>query len=264
MTDPQNPEQGDRNPGTYTSNPWAQQPDAPTQAQPWNQPPAPQAWGQPQGVGGVAPNPGNYDQSGQYGQPDASGAAGYGYGQGYPQQPQTFGQQGFGTGYTPDYSTTDGSQAVSGQGGYGGYGNQNPYGAQQFGVAQPSGFGGPGQDQFASMNRPLRDRKPLLISIGAGVVAVIVAVLAVTAFWIPGFAVTKKLSQSAVESGVKSVLTKDYQATDVTEVSCPSGQKVKKGDTFDCSVTISGAKQKVTVTFLDDDGAYEVGRPSAN
>jgi hypothetical protein len=36
---------------------------------------------------------------------------------------------------------------------------------------------------------------------------------------------------------------------------------VKKGGTFDCSVSIDGATKHVTVTFQDSKGTYEVGRP---
>ena len=97
-----------------------------------------------------------------------------------------------------------------------------------------------------------------------GVVALVVVVLAITAFWAPGFAVTTELSRSAAENGVRSVLLRDYQATDVSAVSCPDGQKVKKGSTFVCSATIAGAQQRVTVTFLDDNGTYQVGRPAPN
>ena len=38
---------------------------------------------------------------------------------------------------------------------------------------------------------------------------------------------------------------------------------VKKGDTFNCEVSIDGTKRQVTVTFQDDSGTYEVGRPNA-
>ena len=36
---------------------------------------------------------------------------------------------------------------------------------------------------------------------------------------------------------------------------------VKKGGTFDCSVSIDGTQKHVTVTFQDNKGTYEVGRP---
>jgi hypothetical protein len=36
---------------------------------------------------------------------------------------------------------------------------------------------------------------------------------------------------------------------------------VKKGATFNCDVSIDGTKRQVTVTFQNDKGTYEVGRP---
>jgi hypothetical protein len=52
-------------------------------------------------------------------------------------------------------------------------------------------------------------------------------------------------------------------AKDVKDVKCNNGQNptVKKGGTFNCEVSIDGTKQQVTVTFQDDNGTYEVGRP---
>ncbi len=43
----------------------------------------------------------------------------------------------------------------------------------------------------------------------------------------------------------------------MSDVKCPSGQRVKKGESFTCSVNLGGQDQKVTVTFIDDDGKYE-------
>lgn len=58
------------------------------------------------------------------------------------------------------------------------------------------------------------------------------------------------------------MLTESYGLTDVSDVSCPSGQKVEKDTTFTCTVLVDGDQREVTVTFTDDDGTYEVGRPS--
>ena len=92
------------------------------------------------------------------------------------------------------------------------------------------------------------------------------AVLAVTAFWLPGWAMTTKLDIDKAQSGVEQILTdktNGYGATKVTGVKCNDGENptVKKDSTFDCEVTIDGTKRKVTVTFKDDKGTYEVGRP---
>ncbi len=96
--------------------------------------------------------------------------------------------------------------------------------------------------------------------------AIIVAVVLVLGFWKPGFFVTTKLDISAAQSGVQQILTDEangYGAKNVKDVKCNSGQSptVKKGDTFNCEVSIDGTKRQVTVTFQDDKGTYEVGRP---
>ena len=65
---------------------------------------------------------------------------------------------------------------------------------------------------------------------------------------------------------VQQILTDEangYGAKNVKDVKCNNGQSptVKKGDTFNCEVSIDGTKRQVTVTFQDDNGTYEVGRP---
>jgi hypothetical protein len=93
-----------------------------------------------------------------------------------------------------------------------------------------------------------------------------VAVVLVMGFWKPGFFVTTKLDIGAAQSGVQQILSDEangYGAKNVKDVKCNSGQSptVKKGDTFNCEVSIDGTKRQVTVTFQDDKGTYEVGRP---
>ena len=70
------------------------------------------------------------------------------------------------------------------------------------------------------------------------------------------------LSQDAAQQGVSKVLTESYGLSAVSDVSCPSGQKVEKDATFTCTVLVDGDQREVTVKFTDDDGTYEVGRPS--
>jgi hypothetical protein len=65
---------------------------------------------------------------------------------------------------------------------------------------------------------------------------------------------------------VQQVLTDEtngYGAKNVKDVNCNGGSNptVKKGGTFDCVVSIDGALKHVTVTFQDNKGTYEVGRP---
>ncbi len=50
----------------------------------------------------------------------------------------------------------------------------------------------------------------------------------------------------------------------VKDVKCNNGSDptVKKGfATFECTVSIDGTSKRVTVTFQDNKGTYEVGRP---
>ena len=91
----------------------------------------------------------------------------------------------------------------------------------------------------------------------------------VLGFWKPGFFVTTKLDVNAAQTGVSQILSDEangYGAKNVKDVKCNNGASptVKKGDTFDCEVSIDGTKRQVTVTFQDDSGTYEVGRPSAD
>ncbi|GAA1904698.1 protein of unknown function (DUF4333) [Williamsia serinedens] len=197
-----------------------------------------------------------YGQQPQYG--GHPGQAPWGQ-QGYGQQPPPqYGQQPYGQQPPPQYGQQPYGQQPPPQYGQQPYGQQ-PYGQQPY--AQSAGSA-PGQDAFASM-APSKARRPMLFGVIGGVVALVV-VLAITAFWAPGFAVTTELSRSAAENGVRSILVRDYQATDVSSVQCPDGQKVEKGSSFRCSATIAGAQQQVTVTFLDDNGTYQVGRPAPN
>ena len=94
----------------------------------------------------------------------------------------------------------------------------------------------------------------------------VIAAVLVLGFWEPGFFVTTKLDINKAQSGVQQILTDEtngYGAKNVQNVKCNNGADpvVKKGGSFDCNVSIDGAQKKVTVTFQDDKGTYEVGRP---
>ncbi|MFW0794775.1 DUF4333 domain-containing protein [Gordonia sp. CPCC 205515] len=202
---------------------------------------------QPYGQPGFGQQPYGAPQ-GSYGAPQGYGTppSGQGYQQpGYDQPAQGYPQQGYG-------------QQPQGHG-------QQPAGAagtQQFGAQAPYGQYG-SDDQFSTMTpKSGKGSRRTLLYIGGIVAALIAAIVLITAFVVPGWA-PKTLDQDALQDGVKKVLTEDYQATDVSEVSCPSGQKVETGATFTCTATISGQAQTVKVTILDDDGKYEVSRPTA-
>ncbi|MEV6767008.1 protein kinase [Nocardia sp. NPDC051030] len=70
-----------------------------------------------------------------------------------------------------------------------------------------------------------------------------------------------ELDNKAVQKGVQKVLKDSYGIKDAQNISCPSGQKVVVGHTFDCTLKIGGADKKVTVKITKADGTYEVGRP---
>ncbi|MDL9946152.1 DUF4333 domain-containing protein [Gordonia sp. ABSL11-1] len=211
----------------------------------------------PQNQGQHYPGQPTYGQPPAYGAPDPQAQTGQ-----YGAAPQgAYGQQSA-------YAPTGPQQQYGGQQ-YGGqqYGGQQ-YGGQQYG-GQPAGGQPPhggqfgGGDQFSAMAAP-SGRKGLrtVLLIGGGLAVLIAAILLITAFVVPGWA-PKTISQSAVQDGVKKVLTEDYQATEVSDVQCPSGQRVEQGQSFSCTATVGGQQQTVTVTFLDDDGKYEVSRPTS-
>ncbi len=112
---------------------------------------------------------------------------------------------------------------------------------------------------------PKRSKKTIGTVLGL-LAAVVVAVILVLGFWAPGFFVTTKLDVGKAEAGVQQILTDNtngYGAKNVKDVKCNNGQNptVKKGASFDCDVSIDGTKRSVTVTFQDNKGTYEVGRP---
>ncbi|MDY6998195.1 MAG: DUF4333 domain-containing protein [Actinomycetota bacterium] len=169
------------------------------------------------------PPPGQYGQPGGYGQP-------YGQPPGYGQQPGQYGQPG---------------QFGQQPGQYGQY---------------PGGYPAPGSEEGSK-------RSLAVIGGVAGVfVAIVVAVVLVLGFWAPGFFVTTKLDVDSAQAGVQQILTDEtngYGAQNVNNVVCNDGVSptVRRGDSFTCEVSIDGTKRQVTVTFQDDEGTYEVGRP---
>jgi Domain of unknown function (DUF4333) len=240
-----------------------QQPDQPT-GQPSSEPSANQPW-QPQTSGAeptqAAPQwqPPAYDpqQSQQY--PQYQQPA-YQPPQQYPPAEQQYGQQ------SGEYNP----QAYPQQYGQPQYGQQ--YGQQpgQYGQ-QPGQYGQPGQysqQPYAAPGSEEGSKRSMAVIGGViGLLAaIIVAVVLVLGFWKPGFFVTTKLDIDSAQSGVQQILTDEangYGAKNVKDVKCNDGQNptVEKGGTFDCEVSVDGTKRQVTVTFQDDDGTYEVGRP---
>jgi hypothetical protein len=229
------------------TNPWGDKPytgaDQPTAAAP--------AW-QPPGSEAPAWQPPAYPQYPQYGQPQGV--------PGYPPPLQPYG--------APEYNP-----AAYGQPGQypqpGMYGAPPQYGQYPAPGQYPPPPGQPGQ--FPGYVPPGAEAgaKPSRRVIGTvlGLLgALALALLLILGFWKPGFFVTTKLDVNKAQQGVQQILTDEangYGAKNVKDVKCNNGQNptVKKGDTFNCEVSIDGTKRQVTVTFQDDKGTYEVGRP---
>jgi hypothetical protein len=216
---------------------WQQTPAyTPPQYSPYAQP----GYQQPQQYPDPGAAPG-YQQPGAYGVPQ--------YGQqqyGQPQYPQ-YGQQPGAYG-APQYG-----QPPYGQPGQPQYGQPGQYGAPQYGQLPP---------EEGAANKS----KAALVTILGVLAALVVIAVLILGFWKPGFFMTTKLDVNKAQQGVQQILTDQangYGAKNVQDVKCNNGQNptVRKGDTFTCEVSVDGTKRQVTVTFQDDKGTYEVGRP---
>lgn len=72
----------------------------------------------------------------------------------------------------------------------------------------------------------------------------------------------KVFDSAAVATAVQKILTEDYKIAGVSGVSCPAGQQVRDGAKFDCTLTVDGKAEKVTITTTGDTGDYQVGAPA--
>ncbi|BBZ23153.1 DUF4333 domain-containing protein [Mycolicibacter hiberniae] len=228
--------------------------------QPW-QPPQP---GQPEDQPGTGQGPATGAE--QQWQPPAYTPQQYPQypQQGYPSAPQQY------PGYPQPEQYGQPAPAPYGQPGpygqpaapYGQYGQPGPYGQP----AAPYGQYPPQPGQFPAPGTATKRPSAVVGSTLAASVAIAVLVLLVLGFWKPGFFVTTKLDIDKAQEGVQQILadqTNGYGAKNVKDVRCNNGQSpvVKQGDTFTCEVSIDGTKRQVTVTFQDNSGTYEVGRP---
>lgn len=132
---------------------------------------------------------------------------------------------------------------------------QGQYGGG-FQPAQSSQYGGLGAFG-AETQKPQASKKTLLIG---GIAAAVVIAGGVGA-WLLGAFSGDTLDQKSVQDGVVRVLNEHYGEPDVKNVSCPSGQPVENGTTFDCSIDLSGQQKKVTVRVLNTSPEFEVGAP---
>ncbi|MFJ1455866.1 DUF4333 domain-containing protein [Nocardia sp. N2S4-5] len=214
---------------------WGQQPGG---AQPTQQ------WGGQQGGG-----PWSQQQPGQQPPGQQPGQTGQQWGQ-PPQQPQ-WGQQSQPSWPQQQPPQQQGWEPTQQQW------NQ-PQGAQQWGQQQTGQQWGqqPQQQGLQSSGAKKSKKGPLI----GGVIALVVIVVAVVLGFV--FLSSDKLDNKAVQDGVQKVLKDSYGIDDVQNVSCPSGQKVEVGKSFDCTLKVGGEQKKVTVKITKDDGTYEVGRPN--
>ncbi|MDR7167094.1 hypothetical protein J2W56_000812 [Nocardia kruczakiae] len=223
-----------------------------------------QQWsGQPQpGQSGPAPQwGGQQPQQPQWGQPAPSQQQWQPQPQ-QPQQPQWGGQS------QPSWPQQPPAQAQPWEPTQQQWGQPPQPSQQQWAQQQPTQQGwAPQPDQSQQQwgmqepqlsSTPAKKSKKGLLFGGIGVLVVVV-VAVVLAFVFLG---SDKLDNKAVQDGVQKVLKDSYGIDDVQSVSCPSGQKVEVGDTFDCTLKVGGEQKKVTVKITKDDGTYEVGRPN--
>jgi len=170
----------------------------------------------------------------------------------YPEAPYPqYGQQPY-PGYDPNQQPQYGQQP------YPGYAPNQPYGYPQQ-QSYPYGYPQPGYEQQSYAQpgyqpEPAKaNRTPLWIAAGGAVLVVVALVLL---FWEPGFAVTKKLSHTAVENYIEQNLGS-------SNVVCNGGQDIgiEKGKTFTCTGS-DGARFSVTITQTD--GAHYTAVPEGN
>ncbi|MEP6598069.1 MAG: DUF4333 domain-containing protein [Actinomycetota bacterium] len=111
----------------------------------------------------------------------------------------------------------------------------------QYGAAATAEYGQPQQAKR-------RSRVGLWITLVA--VVLVVAVGALLAFVTPGFLVRKTFSARSVAATIED---QSKGRGDYTNVTCPSGEKVKKGTTFTC---IANGGKKITVKVTSGSGDY--------
>jgi hypothetical protein len=109
--------------------------------------------------------------------------------------------------------------------------------------------------------RTAQQRGRIRLAVAAAIAFVVVALL-VLGFVTPGWFVTRVFDATAVQNGVARVLTDDYAVGAVADVRCPADVQVEAGATFSCDATIDGDPVTVPITVTDDDGGYQVGRPT--
>ncbi|NLG55481.1 MAG: DUF4333 domain-containing protein [Rhodococcus sp.] len=211
-----------------------------------------QGGAQPEGQPGWgAPQPGQpqYGQSPQQWGPQP--------GQPYGQQPgQPYGQPGQ---QDPQYGQQPGWGAP--QPGQMGQPTAQPWGAPQPGQQPGQQWGAPGQQWSPGPEPSGKSKTGMIVGLIIAALVVFGGIGVAIAFGAGAFG-GKTLNADAANTGVERVLVDSYGVFDVTDVNCPSGQEVKSGNSFQCDLKVDGDPTKVTVTFTNDDGTYEVSKPN--
>ncbi|MEV0079151.1 DUF4333 domain-containing protein [Nocardia neocaledoniensis] len=139
--------------------------------------------------------------------------------------------------------------------------NAQAAGAQQWGQQPQQQWGQQPQQPWGQQPQQApgaKKGKGLVIGL---VVAGVLVLAAVIGLLLVVFS-SDELDNTAVQDGVSRVLKDSYGIADVSDVSCPSGQKVEVDATFTCDLKVSGEAKKVSIKITKDDGTYEVGRPN--
>ncbi|SNS20085.1 DUF4333 domain-containing protein [Rhodococcoides kyotonense] len=228
------------------------------------QQPGGQAWGQypQQGQYGQYPqgqNPQGQTPQGQYQYPQGQ------YPQGsYPQAPQGYPQGQYPQGQYPQGQYPGGQQPY-GQAPQGQPQQYGQYPQQPYGQGQPPGGQYPqgqypqgGQQWSPGQQQSQGGSSKTALFVILGLVAAILVIGGVLFATLGG---NTTLDRAAAESGVEEIVTGTYGSAGVTDVSCPDGQQVERGSSFDCTLNVDGISRTVTLTFTDDEGTYEVSRP---
>ncbi len=119
--------------------------------------------------------------------------------------------------------------------------------------------GQPGQPEYGQFPQSTgsgKSKLPLILGLGAVVLLLVIAGVLAALFLRPSV-----LDQGAVQDGVTDILTNSYGIQGVSDVSCPSDQKVESGASFTCNVSVDGEPRTVTIRIIDDEGTYEVSKP---
>ncbi|MFC7342721.1 DUF4333 domain-containing protein [Saccharopolyspora griseoalba] len=136
-----------------------------------------------------------------------------------------------------------------------------PQPQQQYGYGQPQPFY-PSPGGFGFQPEPPRKKRKALPWVLGGLGGLLViAVVCVLGFITPGWFVSSVFDAGSVQKGVEQTLKDSYGIPGVSGVTCPDGQEVEPGNSFQCQVRVDGQDKTVTITVKNAEGVYEVGHP---